>query len=297
MKPPTLTLTLLALTGTATSECTHAYLTNAAAQYVAAQRAGLTSIYTSPSITYTENDVPLNISSSILATPLKIDRATSYHDTTLCASFTELIVTDPTNPYVIATRTVHDQTNSSLTTIHSIVSKPGDWAFNATGYIRWENLEGPWDAIPPSKRDTRATIQAAGDAYFSHFNDTTIPVPWATSCARIEGGAYTDSHGWGNNTCDGDVPGGNVVRNRRYVIDEVYGVVSIFVGFPRLDGTAPERAVPDSHLFRVEGGRIRFVHTVSACFARGCGWVGDLPPNLGQGRRRRNLGVAAKAVA
>ncbi|KAK3695651.1 hypothetical protein B0T22DRAFT_358110, partial [Podospora appendiculata] len=278
MKPPTLTLALLALTGTASSECSHAFLTNAAALYVAAQRDGQTASYASANITYTENDVPVNITSGILARPLKIDRATSYHDTTLCASFTELIITDPASPFVIATRTVHDQSNKTATTIHSIVSKPGDWAFNATGYIRWENLEGEWGIISPSKRDSRATIQAAGDAYFDHFNDTTVKVPWAAACARIEGGAYTDSHGYGNNTCDSAVPGGNVVRNRRYVVDEAHGVVSIFVGFPRLDGTAPDKAVPDSHLFRVEGGRIRYVHTVSACFTAGCGWVGDLPP-------------------
>ena len=62
-----------------------------------------------------------------------------------------------------------------------------------------------------------------------------------------------------------------VVPFRRYVIDEEYGVVVIFTGFPGLDRTQGQDAMPDSHAFRVEGGRIRYCHTASACVVAGCG--------------------------
>lgn len=52
--------------------------------------------------------------------------------------------------------------------MESIVTDAGDWAFNATGYEYWDSLES-WAPIPEAERDTRAVIQAAGDAYFNRF--------------------------------------------------------------------------------------------------------------------------------
>ncbi len=42
--------------------------------------------------------------------------------------------------------------------------------------------------------------------------------------------------------------------DRRYVIDETLGTVDIFLTFG---------SIPDSHEFRVEKGKIRYVHTMS----------------------------------
>lgn len=49
------------------------------------------------------------------------------------------------------------------------------------------------------------------------------------------------------------------------------GVVVIFMGFPGLDRTYPTEPMPDSHMFRVEKGLIRYIHTVSACYSYRCG--------------------------
>jgi hypothetical protein len=44
------------------------------------------------------------------------------------------------------------------------------------------------------------------------------------------------------------------LTNRRYVIDETVGAVSVFLTFESL---------PDSHEFRLEGGKLRYVHTLT----------------------------------
>ena len=63
-----------------------------------------------------------------------------------------------------------------------------------------------------------------------------------------------------------------------YVIDETYGVVNIYLGFPGLDALSSE-PTPDSHTFRVVNGRIRYIHTISTCEGHpGCGFNGTVPP-------------------
>ncbi len=131
-----------------------------------------------------------------------------------------------------------------------------------------------WDPIPAEKRDTQAVIQAAGDAYFNRFADINVVVPFGTPCARLEGGAYTDSRLTGENTCSLGLPSTIKVTNRRYVVDEEMGAVSIFLGFPGLDRTVADKPMPDGHFFRVEGGKIRYIHTVTTCESAGCGMNG-----------------------
>ena len=128
-----------------------------------------------------------------------------------------------------------------------------------------------WDPLPPEKRDTREAIQAAGDLYFDRFHNASVAVPFGTPCARLEGGAYTDSRGTGGSTCGLGLPSTITVTNRRYVVDEEMGSVVIFVGFPGLDRSVPEKPMPDSHLFRVEERLIRYIHTLTTCEIAGCG--------------------------
>ncbi|KAK4239503.1 hypothetical protein C8A03DRAFT_42906 [Achaetomium macrosporum] len=267
-------LVSVALVSCAAAECSRSFLVDATAKYVAAQGEGSPAILTgiaADNLNYTESDKTVDIATGVLAQPMKIDHNRSIHDTTLCATFTELIVTDPAKPYVIGTRMVFTDNKASL--IETIATKPGDWAFNATGYLHWNSLEN-WDPIPSAPRDTRAVIQAAGDAYFDRFANASIAVPFGTPCARLEGGAYSDSRATGTNTCGLGLPSTITVTNRRYVVDEEMGAVSIFVGFPGLDRSVPQKPMPDGHFFRVEGGKIRYIHTVSTCEHAGCGMNG-----------------------
>ena len=159
---------------------------------------------------------------------------------------------------------------NKVTLMESIVTKPGDWLFNATGYLHWNSIES-WDPIPAAQQDSRAVIQAAGDAYFNRFDNINVTVPYGTPCARLEGGAYTGQQNLTGNTCNLGLPSTVKVTNRRYVVDETMGAVSIFLGFPGLDRSQGQTPMPDGHVFRVEGGKIRYIHTVSSCVQAGCG--------------------------
>lgn len=221
--------------------------------------------------------------SGILTQSLNIDHNRSIHDTVQCATFTELIVNDPDHPYVIGSRILYTDEGEILL-MESIVTDAGDWLFNATGYLYWNSIEN-WDPIPPEKQDTRAVVKAGGDAYFDRFNNASVVVPWGPTCARLEGGAYTGESNPTGETCDiGGMPNNIKVPYRRYIVDEEYGAVDMFVGFPGLDRTVADQAMPDSHLFRIEGGLIKYVHTVSSCVNAGCGLNSTLKGNA-LGRR------------
>ena len=169
---------------------------------------------------------------------------------------------------MIGTRIETDGKN--INKIESLVTDQGDWAFNATGFAYWNSLE-KWDPIPEAERDSREVIKAAGDAYFDRFGNANASVPWGTPCARLEGGAYTGRGNLSANTCNLGLPSTIKVVNRRYVIDEEMGAVDIYVGFPGLDRASPD-PTPDSHLFRVEKGKLRYIHTLSTCEGHpGCG--------------------------
>jgi hypothetical protein len=264
----------VALGATVSADCTRAFLQNATSQYVAAQSAGNPALLTvlATNASYIEREKPVSIKTGLLSQPMKIDRNSSIHDTTNCATFTELIVTNPAKPYVIVTRMLF--TGNQITTIESIATHPGDWSFNATGYIYWESLEN-WDPIPAAKQDTRAVIQAAGDAYFNRFDNVNATVPWGTSCTRLEGGgSYTGANNLTGETCSLDLPATVVVTNRRYVVDETLGAVNIFLGFPGVDHLQGDTPMPSSYIFRINGGKIDYIHMVSSCVEAGCGWDG-----------------------
>jgi hypothetical protein len=58
------------------------------------------------------------------------------------------------------------------------------------------------------------------------------------------------------------VPGGVNITNRRFVIDEVMGTVTVFCTFGA-GGPNGGSGAPDMHLFRIENGKLRYVHTLT----------------------------------
>ncbi|RDL37668.1 Uncharacterized protein BP5553_05101 [Venustampulla echinocandica] len=244
---------LTALAAEATAECSREMLQAATASLIAAQTAGSSSGITalSDTVTYTQNAKAATISTGILSQALKIDHNRSSYDTTQCATYTELIVTDTAKPYVIGTQ-MHF-TDSKITKVETLVTTTGDWLFNAKNTLKWAITES-WAEIPSDKRDSRAVIQAAADAYCDIFNNKSVVVPWGKPCARLEGGSYT-GNGSASDRCDVGIPSGVALTNRRYVIDETVGAVDVFLTF---GGN-----LPDSHEFRVEGGKLRYVHTLT----------------------------------
>lgn len=253
----------------ASAECTLDILKNVTADLLAAQTAGQTTFSSlAETVKYTENRKQVDIKSSILSKALKVDHSRAQHDVPQCAAFSEFIVTNSAAPYVIATQLRLDNSTNKVNQIDSIVTTKGDWLFNVTGTMYWASREN-WDPIPADKRDTREVIKAAGDAYCDLFNDKSVKVPWGTPCARLEGGSYTGK-GAANDRCDVGVPNGVKLVNRQYVIDEEYGTVDIIMDFGGTAGNIGAGGLPDSHEFRVEGGKLRYVHTLSSCGGRSC---------------------------
>ena len=133
----------------------------------------------------------------------------------------------------------------------------GYWGFNADNYLKYSSAED-WGTIPADKRDSRATLVAAANAYLDAFLEGKIDlVPWGTPCNRTEGGMRIPGDG-----CQAGVPSGVNISNRHFVVDETIGSVVAFCTFGA-GGPNGGSGAPDSHLFRVENGKLRFVHTVT----------------------------------
>jgi hypothetical protein len=241
----------------------------------------------SPNFIYLENNQLASVPAGTLSTPLKVDFSRSIHDPDQCAAFTEIISASDPHPHVIHTRMVFDSdwdgsNPYQATLIESVVTNQGDWLFNATGTLEL-NAGEKWDPIPADQRLSRAELQALGDAYFDRFGNTSVVVPWGAPCYRLEGGLPARGEMNAAGECVMVWPSTIVVPYRRYVVDVEMGAVDMFIGFPGLDRTQGQAAMPDSHLFRVEGGKIRYCHTASACVVDGCGLNGT---TFDFGRRR-----------
>lgn len=265
-------ITLFSLAAAAPPRCSREFLERATELYTDAQADGDSSsvvTLSASNLTYTENERPMKITDGILSKPLDIDFDRSIHDTVQCATFTELIAATDPHPYVIHTRMVFSPTLHRATLIESIVTDDGDWLFNATGTLEINDDED-WDYISSDDQDDRGTIKSLGDAYFDRFSDESVAVPWGAPCYRLEGGLKASGTMEGED-CIMVWPRSITVPYRRYVVDKEQGAVSLFTGFPGLDRSQGEDAMPDSHFFRVEGGKIRYIHTASSCVEKGCG--------------------------
>jgi hypothetical protein len=256
----------------AQAQCKRETLEKLADTYVKAQTAGKPSLLPlAKDASYAENDHAMDIGKGVLAGALKVDFTRSFHDTTQCASFTELVSATSAHPYVIHTR-IEATKDGKIARMESVVSDEGDWMFGAAEHLAVTRTQD-WGEIPAGKRDTRAVLQAAADAYLDNWGDPALPVPHGTPCARLEGRINTGAKNPAGNTCDmGAFPQKLKVGHRRYVIDETVGAVSIFHDFPWLDaGLPPDQGTPASQMFRVEGGKTRYIHEVTVCTTPKCG--------------------------
>ncbi|KAI0976728.1 hypothetical protein F4678DRAFT_122518 [Xylaria arbuscula] len=240
--------------------CDRSLLQEATSRYIAAQSTGqpqwLSSLL-SENTTLVENNAEISIPASlVLNQSLPIAHARHIYDTEACASFSELVSLTPGSGYQIGTQLRLDGSTGKIAKIDSVVTRAGDLYFNTTHALHYL-LREDWAPIASRDRDSRATIQAAADAYYEYFSNGSTIVPWGTPCDRLEGGAYMGK-GLANDTCDAGLPPFSVeMRVRRYVIDESVGSVNILSEFGILG--------PDSHEFRVEKGKIRWIHAMTYC--------------------------------
>ena len=240
--------------------CGRSGLQQAVDLYLAAQTKGdLSGLPLAKGVGYWENVTPADIQKGFLTKPMKIDHQRSFLDTDTCQTITESIVTDKTAPYVFSTRlrVNHDK----IVEVEVLWTTTAYWLFNADAYLKYSSTEN-WEPIPAEKRTSRGALVAAANAYLDAFLEKrTDLVPWGYPCVRVEGGAYTGK-GSPADTCESGVPGGVNIVNRRFVVDEVLGTVSVYCTFGAGTPNGGSGA-PDSHLFRIENGKLRYVHTLT----------------------------------
>ncbi len=246
--------------GHAGISCTREGLKAATDLYIAAQTSGDTSgLPLAKGLGYVENFKPTDINDGLIKKAMKIDHTRSLLDTATCQTFTEAIVTDKANPYVLGTRL---RVNHGLIAeVEILWTTTGYWLFNADNYLKY-STEEDWGTIPADKRDTRDTLVHAANAYLDAFLEGKGDlVPWGYPCERTEGGMYTGK-GKPDDTCQVGVPSGVNIANRHFVVDETIGAVVAFCTFGA-GGANGGSGAPDTHLFRVENGKLRYVHTLT----------------------------------
>jgi len=276
--------------GFAQVSCSREGLQRAADLYVAAQTKGdVSGLPLAMGLGYSENHA-LAANSGVIKTAMTIDHHRTLIDPSTCQTFTEVIVTNKEKPYVLGTRLRVNR--DKIADVEILWTTTGYWLFNADAYLKWSSSE-KWDVIPANQRDTRATLVAAANAYLDAFLEGKKDlVPWGYPCNRTEGGAHT-GNGSPMDSCDVGVPSGVNISNRRFIVDETIGSVVVFCTFGA-GSPGGGSGAPDTHLFRVENGKLRYVHTLThllqsnfrgggAGRGRGAGGgrgdAGDAPPN------------------
>jgi hypothetical protein len=130
---------------------------------------------------------------------------------------------------------------------------PGYRGFDIDGYLKNSSAED-WGTISEAARDTRATLEYAANAYLDALLAGKADVmPWGFPCNRTAA----------DGSCRVGVPAGTVnIANRHFVVDETMGAVAVLCTFG-VDPSSGRVRTPDAHLFRVENGKVRFVHALT----------------------------------
>lgn len=241
------------------AQCNREDLVAAANSYLAAQASGKTDglKLMASNFTYQENNKKADITKGLLSKPLKIDLNRTTADTVACASYSMFISSTGSTPYVVGTQIRHSGNDTgSIAMIDTIVATTGDLFFNAKQTLSYIQKED-WSQIADAdKRPSRDVLRAAGDAYLDMWTDAKAAdrISWGTDCERVEGSRLTKP-------CGASLPRGGSAKpngDRRYVIDEVVGSVDVLCSFDSLGN------MPDSHEIRIQDGKVKYVHTITA---------------------------------
>ena len=266
---------LLSATSAAAQGCDREDMQDTVDDYISAQQtADPIKMHMNLWVDYNEQMQNSTMSTGIMSKGLKIDFHRALLDTTSCSVFVEEVVTDPAHPYVIGSIvTARGGNVGGMQVVWT--DKSNGWLFNPANTLKYSKAEN-WSPIPAADRDSRQILQAAADAYLDLFNNKDTKVPWGTPCARLEGGVYTSKAQPGSlnpdDSCNVGVPSGVPIVDRTYVIDPELGAVAVLSHF----GKDQE---PDFHTFRVEHGKIKYVHTITACVkVANCGIKAGPPP-------------------
>lgn len=243
------------------NQCTRGILQAKVDAYIDSLKKGDSSLMPlAPGAKYIENRKETSFKEGAWREPLVIDFHRSFIDTKLCETFTEIICASGSHPYVIGTRLkiIEDM----ISEVEALVTDHDDWLFNASTYLKYSPGED-WNILPPEMRSDRQTLIGVANAYFDIFKDSSAvnEVPWNIPCARLEGGIYSNPENKPDASCTGGPPleGSVEITNRRFIVDVAKGTVVGLANF------GDENGWPDSHLFRLENGKLRYIHTLTVC--------------------------------
>lgn len=250
----TATAMTIATPAAAQGACDRALLQGIADSWVSAMQQGtMMTMQLGEWVDYSENFRRGSLG-AFLDHPREIKWHMTLLDTTSCQVFVEAVVESETGPEVVATQLGNGF--FGVGPFNNITTDEGDWLFDAERTAYYASRED-WSEIAEADRGTREDLIAAADAYLDLFNDPSVEVPWGTPCARLEGGVYT-GRGEDTDSCNVGVPEGVELVERQYVVDEAKGAVNVLLKFG-------ESMRPDSHTFRVEDGKLRYIHTITNC--------------------------------
>lgn len=129
-------LPIVALANSARAACDLAVLQNISSAYLTTATTGKNALPLADSVTYTENLKPATIATGMLTKAIKLSHNRTLHDTTQCATYTELIAPDNTPPYVIGTQ-IRVNTDGKVDKIETLTTTTGDWLFNAKNTLSY----------------------------------------------------------------------------------------------------------------------------------------------------------------
>ncbi len=240
---------------------TRAMLQEKVDAYIAALKKGRASLMPLvPGAKYIENRKEISFKDGVWREPPVVDFHRSFLDTERGETYSEIICASGSHPYVIGTRLKIE--GGKIAEVEALVTDEDDWLFNALTYLKYSPRES-WDILPPEMRSSRQTLIRAANAYFDIFKDPSSvdEVSWNIPCARLEGGIYSNPENRPDASCTGGPPleGSVDITNRRFLVDVDMGTVVGLANF------GSENGWPDAHVFRLENGKMRFIHTLTVC--------------------------------
>ncbi|KAK4186707.1 hypothetical protein QBC35DRAFT_453038 [Podospora australis] len=232
------TLLLFPLAALAQTRCQWANLRSSADLYTESQTFGTTSdlIFSSSSFSYLENSTPVNLTDSLLNTPLKIAYSHSIIDQDGCATFSKLIITG-TPSLVIGTQIFYESTLKNgqlpIKKIDTVIIEEKNTT-GVLGHVKKEN----WESFTRAVQDSREVLVKAVDGWLDGGS------VWGETCATLTGSTFSE----GEPCSQGLGQVANIsAANRRYVVDESVGAVSVLSDVGGVEA-------------RVVGGKLRYVH-------------------------------------
>lgn len=233
----------------AQGQCSRETLEDVAQRYVQAQKQG--SVFALPVgewVDYRENYTITSSGVGVISQPADFAWHVDVIDTASCRVFVQGVILAP-KPYVVGTRLAW--TFNGLGQIDSMVIKAGDPQFDAQATHDWASKED-WGPIPADKRDSRETLMAAARAYYDALGGEGA-APFADTCTTLVNGV-------GSQGCATAAAGGTLA-DPEITIDETNGTAAIRGRLGRLRGAS---GTADAYLLRIEGGKIRYVHAITA---------------------------------